>query len=113
MTAAGKSGQIARLRPLADMLLEARLTALQAAAAARAASLDRLADLERAAPATDLPDIAAAEVGMRYQRWADQRRAELNLTLARQTAAWIEARQAAAQAFGRSQALRGLADKAG
>lgn len=111
MTATDKSRKVARLCTLTDLLLDARLTHLQSAAAARAASLDRLADLDRPAAATDLPDLAAAEVGIRYQRWADQRRAEINLTLARQTAAWIEAREAAALAFGKSQALQGLAKK--
>jgi len=109
LTGPDKSRQITHLRKLTDLLLDARLADLHAAAAARAESLDRLADLERPAKASDLPDIAAAEVWMRYQRWADQRRAEINLTLARQTADWIEARQAAALAFGKSQALDGLA----
>ena len=100
--------QIDRLRTLGDLLLDARLAELQTAAAARAASLERLADLDRPAAATDLPTLAAAEVGMRYQRWADQRRADINLTLARQTAIWLEARQSAALALGKSQALDGL-----
>jgi len=108
MTGAETTRQIARLRSLTDVMLDVRLAELHAAAAARDASLDRLADLDRPAQATGLPDLAAAEVGMRYQRWADQRRAEINLTLARQTAVWIEARQAAALAFGKSQALEGL-----
>jgi hypothetical protein len=103
--------QIDRLCTLGSLLLEARLAALQSAAAARAASLARLADLDRPAPGCDLPEIAAAEVGLRYQRWADQRRADINLTLARQTAEWIEARQEAALAFGKSQVLQGLAKR--
>jgi len=111
MNRAEQRQQIDRFRALGDLLLQARLSALQAAAAARTASLDRLADLDRPAPATDLPALAAAGVGLRYDRWADQRRAEINLTLARQTATWIEARQAAALAFGRSQALDALAQK--
>jgi hypothetical protein len=46
-----------------------------------------------------------------YERWAEARRAEINLTLARQTAEWIEARDAARQAFGRADALRRLSDR--
>jgi len=111
MTAAEKSAQIARLCTLTDLMLNASLTSLQSAAAARTASLDRLADLDQTTLATDLPNLALAEVEIRYQRWADQRRAEINLTLARQTAAWIEARQAAALAFGKAQALQGMAKK--
>ena len=109
MTGPEKSRQLARLGTLTDLMLDARLADLRGAAAARDASLARLADLARPAAATDLPDMAAAEVEMRYQRWADQRRAEINLTLARQTAAWLDARQAATLAFGKSQVLDGLA----
>ena len=109
LTGSDKFRQIARLRSLSDLIFDARLSALHAAAAARADSLERLADLERPVTATDLPDISAAEVWMRYQGWADQRRAEINLTLAWQTAEWIEARQAASLAFGKLQALKGIA----
>lgn len=105
MTAPETSRQIARLRQITDLMLDARLADLKTAAAARDTSLDRLADLQRPSLATDLAGLAAAEVEMRYQRWADQRRAEINLTLARQTAVWLEARDAAAVAFGKSQAL--------
>ena len=111
MTRHDTADRIARLRSLADLLLDMRLSDLRTVAAARAESLERLADLDRAPPASDLPDLAAAEVAMRYQSWADQRRAEINLTLARQTATWIEARDDARLAFGKSQALQGLAGR--
>ncbi len=100
-----------RLRVLGNLLLDARLATLDSAAAARRASLDRLADLDRPGAATDLSELAAAEVGLRYQHWADLRRAEINLALARQTATWIEARDEAARAFGRAQALEKLAKR--
>jgi hypothetical protein len=54
---------------------------------------------------------AAVQAGLLYERWAEARRAEINLTLARQTAEWIEARDAARQAFGRADALRRLSDR--
>lgn len=111
MKQTGTGGALTRLCGLADLLFEVRLSELQAASAARAASLDRLADLDLRPQASDLPEIAAAEVEMRYQNWADHRRADINLVLARQTAAWIEARDAAGQAFGKAQALRGLVQK--
>ena len=111
MTALETVRQIARLRQLADLMLDARLMALRSASSARAASLERLAGLDQPAAATDLPDLAASGVELRYQRWADQRRAEINLTLARQTAAWIEARQSATVALGKADALRTLAKK--
>ncbi len=105
------SRQIDQLRKLTDLMLDAKLLDLKAASAARQASLDRLADLDRPALATDLAEIAAAEVAIRYLHWADQRRSEINLTLARQTVTWIEARDAASLAFGKSQALQELAKK--
>lgn len=101
--------KIGRLRVLGELLLDARLATLKSAVAARRASLDRLADLDRPDTATGLSEMATAEVGLRYQKWADLRRAEINLTLARQTATWIEAREEAARAFGRAQALDRLA----
>jgi hypothetical protein len=45
---------------------------------------------------------------VRYQHWADLRRAEINLVLARQTVDWMEARGAAQSAFGRAEVLRQL-----
>jgi hypothetical protein len=47
-------------------------------------------------------------VGLAYDRWADVRRSELNLVIARQTAEWIETRVEAGTALGRLQALQGL-----
>ena len=47
---------------------------------------------------------------MRYQLWADQRRSAINLILARQTAAWSEARKDAAEAFGRDAVIAKLRD---
>ena len=103
--------QIARLRQLSTLILDARLMELHVAATARQVSLDRLADLDSPAGATDLPEMTAIDVSLRYERWADQRRAELNLILARQTVDWIEARQTAALAFGKSEALARLSQR--
>jgi hypothetical protein len=64
--------------------------------------------------------LAAARASLAYGRWADARRRELMVILARETAAALETRAAAAEAFGREQVLRRLAagrggrrDKAG
>ena len=46
-------------------------------------------------------------VDVAYQRWADVRRAELNGTIARQSADLIDAKGVAGHAFGRVQALDG------
>ena len=111
MTPAEQKRSLSRLVSLAEVLLDARLAALHRAAEARNASLARLADLDRPASPRDLPEIAAMEVQMRYQRWADQKRSDINLTLAQQTASWLDARAEAARAFGKSQALAGLSRK--
>ena len=100
--------KLAQLSMLCQMVLDTRLIALRQAALARQQSLDHLTELDRPQPETDLSPIIAGEVAIRYQLWADQRRSDINLTLARQTVAWTEARQDAARAFGRDQALNRL-----
>lgn len=94
--------KLGQLRQVSQLMLDIRLLALERAAQARQASLDHLAELNRPIPPTDLNPIVAGEVAVRYQFWADQRRSDINLTLARQTADWVEARQNAARAFGRN-----------
>lgn len=97
------------VQDLAGVVLDARLSELSAIARAREGSLSRLAALDRPVSPADLNPIAAAEAAVRYQHWADQRRAEINETLARQTVALEEARRRAAQAFGRAEVLARLA----
>lgn len=104
--------QLAKLQQIAGLMLDSRLAALQTAARAKAESEAQLAGLavELAAPA-DISAAAAERAALNYQRWADARRAELNLLLARQTVAWMEARDAARIAFGKTEALAGVASK--
>jgi hypothetical protein len=97
--------RLRRLAGLGAMIRDIRLTALQRAAAARAESRARLAGLDLPPVATDLPPLVAARAELAYQVWADARRAEINLVLARQTAEWQEAREAARLAFGRAAVL--------
>ena len=101
---AGRSEDLARLAVLAKIAVDHKLSRLRAAAAAKAVSEARLAGLTVPA-AEDLGLVAGAAVALRYERWADARRAEINLTLARQTVAWIDARDDAAFAFGRAEVL--------
>ena len=103
--------KLRRLTEVSALLLDTKMLALEAASRARQRSLDRLAEINRPSDATNLPLIAAAEVALRYELWADQRRSEINAMLARQTAEWEEARQHAAQAFGRNQVLTKLRDR--
>ena len=102
--------KLRRLAQISALLRGAKLHALQVAALARQASLDRLAALDAPQPLCDLPAIAAEEVALRYAIWADHRRSEINLGLARQTADWHRAQQDAALAFGRDQVVQGLAN---
>lgn len=99
-----------RLAALSNLILDGRLAELRRRAAARAESEAQIAGLERPQMADrNLEGAAAALAEIGYQRWADARRAELNRVLARQTAEWLEATDAARQAFGRNEALATLA----
>lgn len=104
-----KSGDLARLTGLAALTLDHCLGRMRAASLALERSRDQLAAINLAAKPADLPLIAAARAELAYQCWADQRRSELNLVIARQTADWLTARDAAKTAFGRRRALQDLA----
>ena len=104
--------QLAKLAQLSTLLLDSRLATLHTAAQAKQETEAQLAGLMSPAPvAEDVSDIAGALAALSYQRWADARRTELNLLLARQTVIWIEARDHAREAFGKKQALGGVAAK--
>jgi hypothetical protein len=104
---------IARLEELARLMLDHRLARLSDIAAQRDRSRIQIAALSDLSDPADLPSMAAEQVSLRYQQWADTRRSELNAVLARQTAEWIEARQEAQHAFGRAEALRTVAKRLG
>lgn len=103
--------KLRRLTEISNLILETRLLTLKTVARARQNSLDRLEQINRPSATLNLPLVAAAEVSMRYELWADQRRTEINSILARQTAEWDDARQEAARAFGRNQVLGKLRDR--
>jgi hypothetical protein len=103
--------KLAQLQQVSQLMLDIRLLALDRAAKVRQASLDHLADLNKPATPTDLNPVIAGEVAMRYENWADHRRSEINLALARQTADWAEARHHAALAFGRNAVIGKLRDR--
>ncbi|SEM46830.1 hypothetical protein SAMN04488103_101233 [Gemmobacter aquatilis] len=98
------------LQGIAALMKDQRLAQLHQAAEARAKTLARLDGLAVPA-AVDLPLVSAAQVTLGYQRWADLRRSELNLMLARQTADWMERQAEARLAFGKADALGQLAEK--
>jgi len=106
-----RAKDITRLSEVAQLMLDHRLGALRSAAAELERSRMQLAAINAAAAPADLPPVAAERVALQYERWADVRRSELNLVIARQTVQWMEARGDAQTAFGRLQALQGLADR--
>lgn len=104
-----KAKDLGRLAEVAQLMLDHRLGQLRASAAELERSRMQLASInERARPSEELEPMTAGKVGLAYDRWADVRRSELNLVIARQTAGWIEARTEAQNAFGRLHALQGL-----
>ena len=103
-----KAKDLSRLADLAQLMLDHRLGQLRASADQLDQSRMQLAAINRAAEPADLDPVTAVRVGLGYDRWADVRRADLNLVIARQSAAWHEARSEAQSAVGRVQALQGL-----
>lgn len=93
-----------RLSTLTKVILDLRLAELEQSARARAETLDRLADLNKREHA-NLTTIAEFNADLLYQRWADGRRAEINMVLARQTAEWLTRQDTARRALGQTQAL--------
>jgi hypothetical protein len=106
-----KRADLAKVTALTQLVLDHRLHQLREAAAARDRSQMQLGAITAAAAPADLSPVTAGLVGLAYQRWADIRRSELNAVIARQTATWIEARSDARTAFGRVQAITGVAEK--
>jgi hypothetical protein len=107
-----KAQEIARLQSLAALVLDKKLADLRVLATAKNETQARLADLATAEifmqSGGDVADVVAA---LAYQGWADTRRAEINQTLARQTAAWLDARDLARTAFGKADVLDALSQQ--
>lgn len=106
-----KRDDLARLTELTQLVLDQRLHLLREAAGARDRSRLQLDALAAASAPADLPPVTAGLVSLTYERWADIRRSELNTVIARQTVEWMGARSDAATAFGRLQAIKGVAAK--
>lgn len=109
-----KTKDLQRLAELAQLMLDHRLAQVRTAAAEIERSRMQLAAINAAAqPSAALDPMVSEKVAIAYDRWADVRRSELNLVIARQTAAWLETRTEAQSAFGRVQALENLASRMG
>ncbi|MDR5652715.1 hypothetical protein [Ruixingdingia sedimenti] len=104
-----KDPRLVRLAVLAGMIRDHELGQLRARAEAMAQTRAHLAGLATAPPA-DTADMALMLADLRHQQWAEARRRDLNTTLARQTAEWMTAQDAARAAFGRAEALARLRD---
>lgn len=104
--------QLGQLQDLAQLMLDHRLAQLRQAAEARAKTEAALEGLSATPPAgSDLQGTAAELAALAYRKWADARRAEINLVLARQNRDMLEARAAAEAAFGKAEALRAVQEK--
>lgn len=107
-----KPRDLRRLAEVAQLMLDHRLGQLRTAAAELERSRMQLSSIDAARqPSSEIAPLTAERVALTYDRWADVRRSELNLVIARQTASLIEARSDAQTAFGRVEALQGLATR--
>lgn len=97
--------QLEDLGRLSRLVLDERLSALRRAQRARQVTLDRISALNCPPVTMDVSLMAAQRADVNYQIWADQRRMQLNMTLARQTVTSLQAVDAARQAFAKNSML--------
>ena len=101
--------RLSRLVTASDALLDLRLAELRRCARSVAETRARIEILSRDPVADpELPVAAQAQIEHQYRLWADARRAEELQALARQSAEWLEARDRARTALGRSDVLSRL-----
>lgn len=100
------------LMRLSTMVKELHLADLRRAEAERQALIDHIATLsQRPEAPADIPPAIAVEVAMRYDRWAELRRREVEQALAAKTAECDRLRARARQSVGRDGALVKLVAK--
>jgi hypothetical protein len=99
------------LKQVADLIQDRDLGLLAAAGRAKAHTEAKLMALDNLPVATGLHLAAMAQVEAQYGLWAAQRRAMLNQQLSRETAHWLNARDAARKAFGRAQVFAKLTER--
>lgn len=96
---------------LSALVKDIHLADLRRAEAERATLLQRIAALnERPAAPSDLAPSVAAEVALRYDRWAEARRREIEICLARKSTECETLRARARLSVGRDGALAKLVD---
>lgn len=96
------------LRQIAELIRERDIGRLSKAQMEKARTEALLRALHHGQGPTDLGPAAEGQVIERFGLWTANRRVMLNQQLARDTAAWIEARDTAQKAFGRSEVLKKL-----
>jgi hypothetical protein len=99
------------LKQVVELIQDRDLALLASASQAKAHTQARLQALDTLPAASGLHLAAMAQVEAQYGLWAAQRRAALNQQLARETAHWLNARDAAAKAFGRAQVFAKLTER--
>ena len=100
------------LLTLSHLVKDLHLAALRRAEAERAALLDRIVTLrERPTPPDDMAPAIAEEVALRYDRWADMRRREIEAALKHKAAECDVLRDRARLSVGRDGALEKLVNK--
>lgn len=103
------NARIEALARLAEFIREAELSRLARAAAAHEVVKRELVAHDAAAQNGEISDAWSKA---RHDAWRAHKRASLNTALARETALWLEARDAAARAVGRAEVLTKLAKSA-
>jgi hypothetical protein len=100
-----------RLQEMANLVFDARTQKLRQENHARDVLKSQLDALNSTRDGAGTLWPASELVAFGYQQWAAVRRAEINATLARQTALCLTAADEARLAFGRKEALEKLAQK--
>ena len=107
-----RTKDLARIARVVEMSFEADQARMRRLRLSEDELRARLEDLSpaRAAPEPGAPIDPATLAGadLRWQRWAEERRREINMSLARLRVEQIQAAEALTKTFGRSQAVAAL-----
>ena len=96
------------LRQVADLIRERDIARFGKAQAQKSKTEALLRALDHGQVPTSLSPAAEGQVVERFGLWTANRRIVLNQQLARDTATWMEARDAAQKTFGRAEVLKKL-----
>lgn len=105
------AARLLALKQIADLMSDRDIARLGKALAQKARTEALLRALDHTSQPTDLGPAVVGQVVDRYGMWTSNRRIVLNQQLARDTASWMIAREAAQKVFGRAQVLQSLLKK--